>query len=158
MPGPRLHAGFTLNSRSNNMLDWRRSGRLGRGLLTTHVNPPPLCLAARDNHLARLESAVNAVEHGAKPKMIKPKGASDKVDEITWLRQEVKRLEAAVLEARERAIVFNSTPSYFVLFRSQKAAGPYGALCIAVARVLAEHHAMHVPICRLGMIKILPPF
>jgi hypothetical protein len=31
-------------------------------------------------------------------------------------------MEQAVLEARERALVYNSTPSYFVLFRSQKAA------------------------------------
>ena len=35
---------------------------------------------------------------------------------------QVRRLEGAVLEARDRAVVFNSTSSYFVIFRSQKAA------------------------------------
>lgn len=76
--------------------------------------PPPV---PRDQKLGELELAEQAVSLGAKRKMFKPKGSSEKVDRIDWLKGEVARLERAVLEARERAMVLNGTPSYFVLFR-----------------------------------------
>jgi hypothetical protein len=40
-----------------------------------------------------------------------------RVDQIDWLRGEVVRLEREVLMARERALVYNSSPSCFALFR-----------------------------------------
>jgi len=70
-----------------------------------------------DVKLGQLEAAEYAVKLGGRRVMIKVKGSSEKVDRIEWLRGEVSRLEKAVLEARERALVYNSTPSFFVLFR-----------------------------------------
>ncbi|KAI8465074.1 MAG: hypothetical protein J3K34DRAFT_525694 [Monoraphidium minutum] len=75
-----------------------------------------------DRALGQLEAAEQAVKMGGKRGTTKPKGSKVAVDRIEWLRSEVARLERAVLEARERALVYNSTPSFFVLFRSQKAA------------------------------------
>ncbi|KIY96999.1 ERD4-related membrane protein [Monoraphidium neglectum] len=75
-----------------------------------------------DIKLGQLEAAERAVALGGKRKTIRPKGSGGAVDQIEWLVAEVARLERAVLEARDRALVFNSTPSSFVLFRTQKAA------------------------------------
>ncbi|GBF99191.1 hypothetical protein Rsub_11636 [Raphidocelis subcapitata] len=75
-----------------------------------------------DKAMAQLEAAEHAIKLGGKPRLVKPKGSKEKVEQVVWLRQRVEELANQVLEARERALVFNSTPSFFVLFRSQKAA------------------------------------
>lgn len=61
--------------------------------------------------------AERQLELGGPRRLVKPRGSGSKVDKVEWLRAEVARLEREVLEARERALVYNSTPSYFVLFR-----------------------------------------
>jgi hypothetical protein len=86
-------------------------------------------LALRDIKLGQLEAAERAVALGGKRKTIRPKGSGGAVDQIEWLVAEVARLERAVLEARDRALVFNSTPSSFVLFR-WAAARPSGHLLL----------------------------
>ncbi|KIZ06854.1 hypothetical protein MNEG_1105, partial [Monoraphidium neglectum] len=75
-----------------------------------------------DNRMGELELAEHAVRLGDPPKAIKPSGWKCRVDRIEWLKGEVARLERAVLEARDRALIFNCTPSFFVLFRTQRAA------------------------------------
>lgn len=75
--------------------------------------------------MGQLEGAIASAACSGKRQQVKPRGAPSKVDRIEWLRGEVARLEAAVLEARARAYAFNSTPSFFVMFRC--AAGGHGA-------------------------------
>ncbi|GBF87290.1 ERD4-related membrane protein [Raphidocelis subcapitata] len=73
-----------------------------------------------DVRLGELEAAEHAAQHsGRRPERWI---GLRRVDAIDWLRDEVSRLEREVLLARERALVYNSSPSSFVLFRSQKAA------------------------------------
>jgi hypothetical protein len=67
--------------------------------------------------MAQLENAEHAIKQGAKPRTVTRKGSGEKVDRVVWLRERVELLANQVLEARERALVFNSTPSFFVLFR-----------------------------------------
>ncbi|KAI8469089.1 MAG: hypothetical protein J3K34DRAFT_514584 [Monoraphidium minutum] len=66
-----------------------------------------------DARVGELELAEHAVRLGGRRRTVTPRGASAPVDRIEWLRAEVARLERAVLEARERALVYNSTPSFF---------------------------------------------
>jgi hypothetical protein len=83
--------------------------------------------------MGELELAEHAVRLGDPPKAIKPSGWKCRVDRIEWLKGEVARLERAVLEARDRALIFNCTPSFFVLFRCR---GVQFALCLPAASQL----------------------
>jgi hypothetical protein len=105
----------------------------------THANrssPPP---STRDVRVGQLEAAEHAVSLGGKRAEVKPRGSRVKVDRIEWLKGEVARLGARALEARERSLVFNSTPSFFVLFRWGAPLGGrvrWGGrlLCVGIAR------------------------
>jgi hypothetical protein len=77
-----------------------------------------LPLPHRDVLLGQLEAEEHRVKLGGKPRMLTPRGCRAKVARVDWLRKEVAAMEHKVLEARERALVYNATPSYFVLFRS----------------------------------------
>lgn len=76
----------------------------------------------RDRVQAQIEAAENALRLGGKRRTVKVKGAPGPVDRLVFLRAKAALLEAETLEARERALVLNGTPSAFVLFRTQKAA------------------------------------
>lgn len=79
---------------------------------------PPFAVG-RDVRLGQLEAAEHRARATGVRRRVKPRGAAQDVDELEHLQGEVTRLEAAVLEARERALVFHSTQSYFVLFRCE---------------------------------------
>jgi hypothetical protein len=112
--------------------------------------PSPRPAAPRDRRLGELEDLRHRLALAGAPPAAGQRGSAAAVAEATagaagggcllawlrgrggggggrveWLRAEVRRLENAVLEARERAMVFNAAPSSFVLFR--RALRPRGA-------------------------------
>lgn len=70
-----------------------------------------------DNTCHRLEMArLRAATSGKRPTM-KVKGKKEPVDAIEWLGLEEQRLKKVALDARHRALQFNATQSWFVLFK-----------------------------------------
>lgn len=88
-------------------------------LYVSQVKPsfPPCRCVFRDDRMGQLEQAEYTLQVTGQRTTIKPPGGKVQVDCIDWLKGEVARLERAVMESRERALVLNSTPSFFVLFR-----------------------------------------
>ena len=88
--------------------------------------------------MGELELAEHSARLTGKRKVIKLRGSKIQVDYIKWLKGEVARLEREVMEARERSLVINSTPSFFVLFR-------WAFFCALGCRVRAL--SMHASLC-----------
>jgi hypothetical protein len=116
-------------------------------------NPTPPHPKLRDVRLGELEAAEHAAHHsGRRPERWI---GLRRVDAIDWLRDEVSRLEREVLLARERALVYNSSPSSFVLFRCQPTAHTRGA-----GRPMRNRRggSRKSPPCRLAVLAARPLF
>eukprot|EP00878_Enallax_costatus_P009758 GHUV01010191.1.p1 GENE.GHUV01010191.1~~GHUV01010191.1.p1 ORF type:complete len:1012 (+),score=268.71 GHUV01010191.1:434-3469(+) len=77
-----------------------------------------------DNKQGQLETARFRYQHsGNRPTTAtKACGRGDKVDLIDKLESEIAALEPVILRERDAALKYAQTPSWFVLFRTQKAA------------------------------------